>query len=271
MKNVLLMIVAAIALACGAAGCSSSKEVESLPVEIRYAQAMAKFEKEDYLEAAEDFKLVTVQYPGSSVADSAQFHIAQCRYRRDEFILAASECDLLVKTMPSSGLVPKARYMKAIAEYELSPKSSLDQKYTRLAIDDFQTFIEYFPTDSLAKDAAAKINELNDKLAKKEMDNANLYYRLEYYKAAIAYFDIVLDRYHDSQYADDALFGKARACRQRHDDAAALEAINLFYQKYPSSNLRADVDALKAEIKASPSKTPVQREHQVGLSTITPQ
>ena len=141
---------------------------------------MAKFAKEDYLEAAEDFKLVTVQYPGSSLADSAQFHIAQCRYRRSEFILAASECDILVKTMPSSPLVPKARYMKAMAEYELSPQSALDQKYTREAIDDFQTFIEYFPADSLSKDAAAKIGELNDKLAKKEMDNANLYFRLEY-------------------------------------------------------------------------------------------
>jgi len=264
------MIASALALACMAAGCSSSKEVESLPAEVRYAQAMAKFDKEDYLEAAEDFKLVTVQYPGSSLADSAQFHIAQCRYRREEFILAASECDILVKTMPSSGLVPKARYMKAMAEYQLSPKSSLDQKYTRLAIDDFQTFIEYFPTDSLSKDAAAKINELNDKLAKKEIDNANLYYRLEYYKAAIAYFDIVLDRYHDSQYADDALFGKARACRQRHDDASALDAINMFYQKYPSSSLKPDVDALKADILSSPSKIPVQREHQVGISTISP-
>jgi outer membrane protein assembly factor BamD len=270
-KNCSLMMAAGGALAFAAIGCSSSKEVETLPVEVRYAQAMAKFEKEDYLDAAEDFKLVTVQYPGSSVADSAQFHIAECRYRRDEFILAASECEILVKTMPSSGLVPKARYMKAMAEYELSPQPPLDQKYTRQAIDDFQTFIEYFPTDSLSRSAAAKINELNDKLAKKEFDNAKLYYRLEYYKAAIAYFDIVLDRYHDSQYADDALLGKARALRQRHDDAAAMEAIKLFYQKYPSSNLKADVDALKTEIQTDPSKTPVPHEHQVGLSTITPQ
>ena len=271
MKLFPLIIATGLVLAAGAAGCSSSKEVETLPVEVRYAKAMAEFANADYLEAADDFKIVTVQYPGSSVADSAQFLIAQCRYRRGEYILAASECDLLVKTMPSSPLVIRARYMKAMSEYELSPKSSLDQKYTREAIDDFQSFIEYFPADSLSKNAASKINELNDKLARKDLDNANLYYRLEYYKAAIAYYDIVLDRHHDSQYADDALLGKARAMRQRRDDAGALEAINEFYAKYPTSDLKADVDALKAEIVAQPSKVPADKERRIGYSpTVTP-
>lgn len=257
--------------AFGVFGCSSSKEVESLPAEVRYGQAMVEFQKENYLDAAEDFKIVTVQYPGSSFADSAQFHIAECRYRRGEYILAASECDMLIRTMPSSPLVAKARYMKARADYELSPQFALDQKYTNEAIDDFQTFIEYFPTDSLAKDAAAKINELNNKLAKKEFENGKLYYRLEYYKAAIVYFDNVLDRYHDSQYADDALLGKARALRERHDDAGALVAINLFYQKYPSSELKPDVDALKAEIESELSNTHGAPQKPVGLSTINPQ
>ncbi|HTX18357.1 MAG TPA: outer membrane protein assembly factor BamD [Bacteroidota bacterium] len=270
MNRSLLVLALGIAIALSLAGCSSSKEVEALPVEVRYTKAMAEFAKQDYLEAADDFKIVTVQYPGSSVADSAQFYIADCRYLRKEYILAASECDLLVRTMPSSPLVPRARYMKARSEYELAPQASLDQKYTREAIDDFQSFIEYFPTDSLAKDAAAKINELNDRLAKKDLDNGNLYYRLEYYRAAIVYYDIVLDRHHDSQYAADALFGKARALRQRYDDAAALDAINQFYTKFPTSDLKGDVDALKADILAQPSKHPVQKERQMGYSTVTP-
>src|SRR5450759_5327569 len=47
--------------------CSSSKEVESLSVEDRFAQAMHKFKEGDYLDAIEDFKIVTVQFPGSAV------------------------------------------------------------------------------------------------------------------------------------------------------------------------------------------------------------
>ena len=78
-------------LMLGFFGCGSSKETESLPVEERFAAAMTKFIRENYLEAAEDFKTVTVQYPGSAFADSAQFFIGECRYRREEFILAGSE------------------------------------------------------------------------------------------------------------------------------------------------------------------------------------
>jgi len=248
-------------------GCGSSKETESLPAEERFADAMTKFIHENYLEAAEDFKTVTVQYPGSAFADSAQFLIGECRYRREEFILAGSEYDLLVRTMPSSPLVIKARYMKAMSNYELSPKSELDQKFTKEAIDDFQAFIEYYPTDSLAKVAAAKIVELNNKLAKKEYDNGKLYLRLEYYRSAIAYFDLVLDRYHDSDYADDAMLGKAMALRERHDYTAALDAINLFFQKYPSSSLKNDAETLKSNIEADLAAPKPVRKKSVGLST----
>ncbi len=242
--------IVSFALALGAFGCGSSKETEYLSAEVRYAEAMAKFNNENYLDAAEDFKTVTVQYPGSAFADSAQFLIAECRYRREEFILAGSEYDLLIRTMPSSPLVLKARYMKAMSNYALSPKSELDQKFTREAVDDFQTFIEYYPADSLAKIAASKIVELNNKLAKKEYDNGKLYFRLEYYKSAIAYFDLVLDRYHDSDYADDALLGKALALRERHNYTAALDAINLFFQKYPMSDRKKEAEELKSSIEA---------------------
>ncbi len=271
MKKSFAIAALSAVLILGIAGCGSSKETEGQPAEVRYAAAMAKFTNENYLEAAEDFKTVTVQYPGSSFADSAQFFIAECRYRREEFILAGAEYDLLVRTMPSSPLVLKARYMKAMSNYSLSPKSELDQKFTREAIDDFQTFIEYYPADSLAKTAAAKIIELNNKLAKKEYDNGKLYLRLEYYKSAIAYFDVVLDRYHDSEFADDALLGKAAALRARHDYSAALDAIALFFQKYPASKLKSDAESLKTDIesdmavpKPSPKKSP-------GLSSNTVQ
>ena len=267
MKRQISIAVLLGAFLLGLIGCSSTKEIETLSAEVRFAQAMVKFNDESYLEAIEDFKIITVQYPGSSVADSAQLHLADCRYRRGEYILAGAEYEMLVRTMPSSPLVARARYMKAMSGYELSPKSELDQKYSREAIDDFQTFIEYSPSDTLAKDAAAKIVELNNKLAKKEFENGKLYFRLEYFKAAITYFDNVLEHYHDTEYADDALFGKARALRERHDYAGALDAIALFFQKYPSSDLKAEVEALKTNVEHDISTNKASPKKSDGLST----
>ena len=85
------------------------------------------------------------------------------------------------------------------------------------------------------------------------------------------YFDVVLDRYHDSDYADDALLGKAAALRARHDYSAALDAIALFFQKYPASKLKTDAETLKSDIKvemAAPKPTPKKSP---GLSTNTAQ
>ena len=98
-----------------------------------------------------------------------------------------------------------------------------------------------------------------------------MYLRLEYYKSAIAYFDLVLDRYHDSDYADDALLGKALALRERRDYTAALEVINLFLQKYPSSDLKKDAEMLKSNIEADIAAPKPAAKKSVGLSTNTGQ
>ena len=80
MNKSFAIVAVSYVLTLGIFGCGSSKETELFPAEERYAEAMSKFNHENYMEAAEDFKTVTVQYPGSSFADSAQFFIGECRY-----------------------------------------------------------------------------------------------------------------------------------------------------------------------------------------------
>ncbi len=230
--------------------CSGTKETASLSVEERFTQAMKNFEDENYLEAIEDYKIITIQFQGSSYAPESQYYLAQSRYLREEYILAASEYDALVRLMPNSKYVPQARYMRAMCYYNLSPRSQLDQQYTRQAIEDFQTFIEYTPTaDSLVKDSENKIQELNTKLAKKIYESGRLYFTMEYYKASIEYFDNLLQKYHDSEYADDALLWKAKALKERKDFSTALQTIQILIEKYPKSELLSEAQELQKEMK----------------------
>jgi outer membrane protein assembly factor BamD len=244
LRTTLLVIAAAVVFW----GCSSTKETQIPSADRLYLQATEKFNNEEYLEAIEDFKTITIQYQGSEYADKAEYFLAECRYRREEYILAAAEYDILIRTMPSSALVAQARYRKAMSYYNLSPKSYLDQKYTTQAIDEFQAFLEYSPTDSLAKGASEKIVELNNKLAKKDYDNAQLYYRMDYFKAAMAYYDYVLEHYHDSEYADHALVGKARCQLERKDYAGAQQSIDQFFDRFPGSLVTVDVQELQKEV-----------------------
>ncbi len=243
------------------AGCATTQEVEQLSAEKRFEHGKTLFKDGNFLDAYEDFRIVTLQYQGSTFADEAQYDMGECRFRREEYILAAYEYDVLVRTTPTSKFVPKARFERAMCYYNLSPVSYLDQTYSRQAVDEFQSFIEYHPTDSLVTLAEAKISEINTKLAKKEYDNGVTYIHMEYYKAALASFDHVLEKYHDSPYAEQAQYKKAEVLLTRNKVNDAKAEIEKFLTKYPNSSMKTDALALQKEILSRPpQKTPEPRK-----------
>jgi outer membrane protein assembly factor BamD len=234
--------------------CGSDDATKQLSAEERYELGMKAFSEEDYLAAIEEFKVVSLQYQGSKVADSAQFYMAECRYVREEYILAAFEYEILLRTMPSSIFVSRSRFKRATCFYELSPQSHLDQNYSRKAIDEYQAFLEYHPGDTLAHLAEERIIELNTKLAKKDYESGLTYMHMEYYKAATYYFDLVLEKYHDTEYAEPALLKKAEALMNRKKFTDAKEAIDKFCAKYTSSTMKSDAEQLRSEIQTKMSE-----------------
>ncbi len=230
-------------------GCGSSQPEEQLSPEKRLAVGMRLFHNEDYQEAIDEFRIITLQYQGSSVADAAQYYLAESRFLRGEYILAAYEYDQLVRTMPTSPYVTKARYKRALCYYKLSPPSYLDQNYTRKAIDEFQAFIEFSPTDSLVPDAEGKITEMNTRLAEKEYNDGVIYMKMDYFRAATIYFEDVIEQYHDTPYAELAQLKKAEALGQRQKSAEAMTELEAFYRKYPNSTHKQEADELLTKLK----------------------
>lgn len=233
------------------AGCSSDEALKEYNVEEEFNQGMKKFQEGDYLEAIDNFKIVTLQFQGSRYADVAQFYMGECRFRREEYVLAAYEYEQLLKLMPHSPYCSKALFQQATSYYKLSPSSYLDQEYTRKAIDTYQAFLEYYPTDSLATVAEERIKELNTKLAKKEYENGIIYMKMRYYRSAAYYFDIVLNKYHDTQYAEPALLKKAEALYYRKKYDEAEQTVKKFIEKYPTSSSIADAYKLMENIKVA--------------------
>lgn len=233
----------------GVSSCgSSSGTVQTLTAEERYDLAKRKFDDHDYTEAISEFEIVRLQFPGSSVADKAQYYLAESHFNQEEYLLAAEEYQALKRNMPASPLIPLAQYKIGLCYYNLSPTLDLDQSYAARAIDELQTFIEYNPSHELVKDAEAKIQELNARLAGKLFDAAQLYMKMEYYKAATLYFNDVTEKYHDSPYAAPALLGKVRAliARKRYDEAKP--EIDKFLDRYPASGLRGEAESLQRDI-----------------------
>lgn len=243
MKSYLL-----IACVCCAAvveiGCGSSAPQATMAPEERFARAKALYEKGDYLEAINDFTVLTLQSQGSTVAPDAQYYLGECRFARGEYELAAFEYGVVKRSYPASPRVPDAQYKLALCYYNKSPRSALDQQYTRKAIDEFQTFLEYYPAHAMAADADAKIKELNTRLAQKQFETGKLYGRMGYYRAALLSFDAVIEKYHDTEFAPLAMLEKADLLISRDRHAEARAEVTRFLDRYPNSVLRARAEDL---------------------------
>ena len=239
------------------ASCSSSKDaVDILDAEDRFARGKQKFDGGDYLDAIDEFQIVTIQFRGSAVADDAQYYLGECYFERHEYIIAASEYETLIRRMRASDLIPLAQYKRAMCYHKLSPRADLDQQHTKKAIDTFQEFIEYNPTHELVPDAETRIVELNNKLAEKMYKNGNLYVSLHYYRSARIEFERVLEVYHDSEWADDANIGLAKLHLNRKRYRDAKDAIERFFIRFPDSPLRTAAESLQKEIDSKLNREP---------------
>ncbi|MGE5431201.1 MAG: outer membrane protein assembly factor BamD [Syntrophomonadaceae bacterium] len=238
MKKLFVLVILSVALW----GCSSTVNTTNMNADEHLNYAMKLFNDGDYPESISEFQAILLQFPGSSVTDQAQYYLAESHFKREEYILAAYEYSRLIKDIPASKLVPQAQFMLAESYYRLSPNYQLDQRYTNKSIEEFQAFIDFFPTDQRVPEAEQKIKELNNKLAEKEFHTAEIYEKMEYYEAAIFYYNIVTDTYHDSKFAPAAQFNKIRTLVQIKENKTALKEIASFLQRYPSDG---NVTAIK--------------------------
>ncbi len=236
-KHICLMFVFTVASAWFTA-CGGNKLRANITTEERLAYAMQLFEKHDYLDARTQFRIITLNAPGSAIVDQAQFHLAECHFHIGEFIVAAAEYEKVLRLYARSEYLDDAQYKIALCYYELSPKADLDQKYTSQAVEEFQKFLEDYPESELKDEASQKLQELRHKLAKKEYSSADLYRRLSYFDAALVYYDEVLNRYYDTVFAEPALYFKAEILCKLLRYSGAKEALYQLMDRYRKEALK---------------------------------
>ena len=240
-----ILILSVLIYSCSSSGVS---DIQTDDPEKAMLVAMKNYDKKEYLQAIDDFSLIKIKFSGTKVADKAQYYLAMCYYQRKEYILAASEFENLLKNYSTSTYSVNGRYQLAMCYYGLSPDFSLDQTYSKYAIIEFQNFLELYPGEKLATDAEIKIKELKNKLAYKEYKSGELYMTMENYKAAIYYFEIVLQEYFETDYADDALYSKIQALIYKKKTEDALKEIERFEKKFPKSEYLSRVERIKGNL-----------------------
>jgi tol-pal system protein YbgF len=116
-------------------------------VEDTYSAAYADFTKGSYALAIAGFQEFLRRYPGSELADNAQFWIAESYYSQGEFDAAGKEYDVVIQKYPKGDRVPAAYLKKSLCLMETSR--------TAEAVVLMQHLIQTYPTSeeaALARD-----------------------------------------------------------------------------------------------------------------------
>lgn len=234
-------------LLIGFLGCHREKvNLREMTPEEQFAYAKGIFDKKDYHKSKMQFMIVVLNNPGSLITEKAQFYLAESYYNLKEYILAIEEYEKLIRSLPQSSYVDDARYKVGMSYYKLAPGYALDQEYTHKAITQFQRFLEDYPSSELRPEVEKKLSEGRHKLAKKEFKTGELYRKMSYYRAAILSFDAVLEKYYDSEFAEDALYWKGECHRNLWEWEDAEKAFQDLLVKYVQSDW---VDKAKEKLK----------------------
>lgn len=238
-QMILAMLSVMIVCACG-----GNKLRANMTTEERLAHAEKLFADGDYLEAQTQLRIIILNAPGSAVVDRAQFLLAECHFKVKEYLLAAAEYEKLVRLYTRSEYLDDAQFKVGLSYYELSPKSDLDQKYTLMAINEFQKFLEDYPTSSLVSEVTPKLDAAREKLAKKEYNTATLYRRMSYNESAVISYDAVLSTYYDTRFAEQSYYYKAECLIKMQKLTEAATSLRLLLDKYPKTDLRVRAEEL---------------------------
>ena len=206
-KLFLVLLVASITLL----GCSNSGRIAYTTPQEAFGKGRALFEDGKYDLAIQYFQGVFSFGRTHQWAPDAQLYLARSYKENGEFLLAANEYERFTKIYRADERLAEANFEWAMTYFEMSPESALDQSDTKRAIEEFELFMDRFPSNDLVNDAQKVIVELRTKLAKKQFDTAKLYERRELFEAAALSFESVFDLYPDTEWAQQALVGAIRS------------------------------------------------------------
>jgi outer membrane protein assembly factor BamD len=216
-------VFALAALVC--AGCAGGMpSIPDTPEDI-VAKGDQYFKRGKYYPSQELFKAFLTRYSGHERSDYAQYMLAESYFHMEEYALASVEYRVLVTNYGYSEYVDEGYYREAVCNYLQSPKAQLDQTKAYEALSQFEQFVRVFSASPSVPEAEKYIAEIHEKLAGKELENAEFYYRKRWYASALIYLDKIIAEYPGNTYWIEAKFMKAKilyARGERFDEAAAL-------------------------------------------------
>jgi len=237
---------------------SCKSEFEKIRVsgdfDLLYNKAFEYYEKEDWLKAQTLFELVINNLRGKTEAEKVYFYYANTHFFLQKYILASYYYKNFAGTFPNSEYREESDYMTAFSQYKLSPSFRLDQSNSVKAIEGLELFVNTYPQSERVIDANKLIDEMRAKLEVKAFNEAQLYFDLQQYQAAVHSFEGLLTEYPETERVQEVRFMIVKASfllaeksvynKKQERFESTLNYANIFLKKYNSSIYNNEVEEI---------------------------
>lgn len=253
---IILLCLATTLVSCG----EYQKVLKETDVAKKYTMADSLFNAGKYKKSLRLYEQVVPAYRGKPQAERVQFLYATNFYRLKVYASASYEYERFALSYPKSDSADVAAFRAVESYYMLSPRYTLDQEDTEIALEKLQVFLTEY-SDSPYQDRANELSaELQNKLQHKEFDIAKQYLRIMDYKAAIASFDNFVKKFPGSDFQEEAYIRRIEAAYLLATKSVPtlveerLEAAKEFHKEYTkyynkNSNLSEEAESLLEKIE----------------------
>lgn len=203
--------------------CSGAREVKPATAQDHFERAKARFDARGFLEAAEEFKLLLEQYPGSRYAEPATHYLGRSYYETKEYPLAEVQFERVLKDFPRGGHAEEAAFMLGMCAFKQRRPAQYDQAQTEKAIILFNSYLTAYPGGVYAARAEEALGECRATLAQKLYLSGKLYVKMGDIRAARICFQEVVDKFGGARWADLALVGVGQSYEKERNWSMAAE------------------------------------------------
>jgi len=178
---------------------------QSLEMISAYKEAYKALSQGDPYFAANKFLEAELLFPQSQWAPRSALMASYSYYMQNYYAEALSNLERYLKVYSTDENIAYAHYLIAMCYYETIEDEKRDSEPLVKAKEKFIFLVKNFPNTDFALDSKFKLDLIEDILASKEMYIGRHYIKKEKWIAAINRFKMVIDKYDETVFVEEAL------------------------------------------------------------------
>lgn len=254
--NRLTSIISVMAAMTAMVSCAARYDtlMQSTDVNEKYDAAFEYFNDGKYTKAAALFESIQLACNGTPRGDTVQFYHGMSYFEYGDLYTAEVNFESFIETYPVSPFTGLAKYLRLVCLYENTYRYELDQTPTNKAMSEILRYLYENPDSPYTEECELMLDDLQERLERKEFESAKLYYTTEDYKAAVYALSNVLKNNAGNRYREEIKYYTAVSAYKYADnsvkasqEARFIDYIDHYYDfigEFPNSRYRRTLDIM---------------------------